>query len=373
MSERIYLRPIPHGDAAQTAFADWNAETGLEPDGYARWLAGGPERFDRVEPITRDLRSGSVYRGPLIAPDALPAPPEEQAERVRLIRRRLETERAPAAGVRFERPLVMGVVNVTPDSFSDGGRNLDPTAAIASALQMVEDGADILDIGGESTRPGAPLIPAAEEWARVGPVIEGLKEAGCRAPISIDTRKASVAQSALKAGARLLNDVSALTFDPESMSVAGEFIAKGGAVCLMHALGDPKTMQDDPRYDDVVLDIYDYLERRVAACEAAGLVRDCLIVDPGIGFGKTLGHNVALLRSLSLFQGLGCPVLLGASRKRFVGTLTEEPEALRRAPGSVAVALMGAVQGAQILRVHDVRETAQALRMQHALRHGRFD
>lgn len=382
MSDRVYLRPIPHADPAQSAFADVMADLARRaaPDGrgggfgggYARWLAGGPLRFDVVETIVRGA-GGAGERGPLLSPDMLPEPPAGQAGRLAAILRNLEMLRAPVAGLDLDRPLIMGVVNVTPDSFSDGGVHFDPAVAVRSALRMVEEGADILDIGGESTRPGSDPVPEAQERDRVLPVIEGLFAAGRRTPISIDTRKAAVARAALAAGARIFNDVSALSYDPESLTVAREFAARGGAVCLMHAQGDPKTMQDDPRYADVALDVYDYLEQRVAACAEVGIGPESLIVDPGIGFGKTLAHNLALIRGFGLFHGLGCATLLGASRKRFIGTLAQEPEAARRAPGSIAAALMGADQGAQILRVHDVCETAQALRVWRALRHDRIE
>ncbi len=258
----------------------------------------------------------------------------------------------------------MGILNATPDSFSDGGAYAD--ALGDRVLKMVAEGASIIDIGGESTRPNADFVPVEEEWSRVAPALEAAGESA--AVVSIDTRKAEVARRALNAGARIFNDVSALTFDEGSMAVAGDFAEAGGAICLMHALGDPKTMQQDPQYDDVLQDVYDYLQSRVETCEAAGTPRTSLIVDPGIGFGKTLQHNLTLLRGLSRFHTIGCPVLLGASRKGFIGTLSGEKDAAKRAPGSIAIALHGTQQGAQIIRVHDVRETAQALAVDTALR-----
>ena len=264
-------------------------------------------------------------------------------------------------------PRIMGILNATPDSFSDGGTV--PKGALATRVaEMIAEGADILDIGGESSRPGADPVPADEEWHRIAPAIEAA--AGTTALVSVDTRKADIARRALKAGARLFNDVSALTYDPDSMTVARDYAAAGGAICLMHALGDPKTMQRDPRYDDVVREVRDYLAARVAACEAAGIPRTAILVDPGIGFGKTLEHNLTLLRNLAALREIGCRILLGASRKGFIGTLSGEKDAARRAPGSIAVALHGAQQGADILRVHDVRETAQALAVDIALRTG---
>jgi dihydropteroate synthase len=270
---------------------------------------------------------------------------------------RASQPRAPIAGVSLDRPRIMGIVNVTPDSFSDGGRWLDPGAAVAHGLQLEAEGADMLDVGGESTRPGAEPVGIEEELRRVIPVIAAL--AGqVRVPISIDTRNAEVMRRAAEAGARIINDVAALGHDPNALRVAAE---TGLPVVLMHAQGDPRTMQLDPRYDDVVLDVYDWLEARIAACEAAGIARERIGVDPGIGFGKAVDHNLALLGSLSIFHGLGCPVLLGASRKSFIGRLSGGAPADRRLPGSVAAALLGAAQGVQILRVHDVAATRQAL------------
>lgn len=268
---------------------------------------------------------------------------------------RLQSARPDIAGLALDRPRLMGVVNVTPDSFSDGGRYLATDAAIAHGLQLEAEGADILDIGGESTRPGAEPLGIEDECQRVLPVIEGLARRA-RVPLSIDTRNAEVMRRAAQSGARIINDVSALAHDPQSLEVAA---ASGLPVVLMHAQGDPRTMQRNPVYDDVVLDVYDALEVRIAACEQAGIPRERLIVDPGIGFGKTLAHNLALLGALSILHGLGCTVLLGASRKSFIGKLTGAL-AHDRLPGSLAAALLGAVQGVQIVRVHDVAATRQA-------------
>lgn len=282
-----------------------------------------------------------------VAPDALAA---------------LVAPRAPILGVAMDRSRVMGVLNVTPDSFSDGGADASVSAAVARGLRMAEEGADFIDIGGESTRPGADPVSPEEEQARVLPVIEGLIEGliagGLTAPVSIDTRSAATARAAFAAGASLFNDVSALTHDAGSLETAAEL---GGPVCLMHAQGDPKTMQAAPAYENVLIDVYAWLEERVDACIAAGLPRERIVVDPGIGFGKTLAHNLTLIEGLAAFQGLGCPVMLGASRKRFIGTLSGVEDAGRRGPGSIGAALAGAAQGAQIVRVHDVAETRQAL------------
>ena len=268
----------------------------------------------------------------------------------------LETPRAAIAGLTFDAPRVMGIVNVTPDSFADGGRYADSGAAVEHALRLEAEGADILDIGGESTRPGAARIDVEEECRRVLPVIDALLRQA-RVPLSIDTRHSEVMRRAAAAGVRLINDVSALRHDPASLATVAD---SGAAVVLMHALGEPATMQDAPQYADVVLDVYDFFRERIASSEAAGIARNRLILDPGIGFGKTLAHNLALLASLSLFHSLGCVVMLGASRKSFIGHLTGAPVA-DRLPGSLAAALIGAAQGIQILRVHDVAATRQAL------------
>jgi len=267
-------------------------------------------------------------------------------------------------GLPFDRPLVMGILNVTPDSFSDGGTLGGLADAVARARVMVAAGADILDIGGESTRPGADVVPLAEEVARTAPVIAAIRAEGITTPISIDTRKAPVAEAALRAGAQMINDVSALGFDPALASVVAE---AGVPICLMHAQGTPQTMQQDPRYGDVVAEVYEWLARRMDHATAAGIAPERLITDVGIGFGKTLQHNLTLLRSLAVFHSLGAPILLGASRKRFIGSISGVDQAARRMPGSVAVALHAAAQGAQILRVHDVAETVQALALWRAL------
>ncbi len=257
----------------------------------------------------------------------------------------------------------MGVVNVTPDSFSDGGRFLDPQAAVAHALRLAEEGADMLDIGGESTRPGAAPVPLEEELCRVIPVIEHL--AGkTRAAISIDTRKPDVVRAAVKAGASIWNDVSALTYAKDSVEIAA---ALGCDIVLMHAQGDPRTMQDNPVYEDVVAEVTAFLGARIEACVAAGIARDRLIVDPGIGFGKTLEHNLALLANLDRLSSLDCPILLGASRKRFIAALDRDGPAANRLGGSLAVLLAGWRRGAAIFRVHDVAETRQALKIAGAI------
>lgn len=328
-----YFRPIAMTDAARPA--------------GAVTLAGGWCWFDRVEVLSRQ----SAPR--LIAAQDCPAD----------VLARLTAPRAAFAGLTLDRPRLMGILNVTPDSFSDGGRFLAPDAALAQARAMAE-AAEILDIGGESTRPGAAEVDVAEEIRRTAPVIAALRAGGLQTAISIDTRKAPVAEAALAAGAGIVNDVAALGFDP----ALGPLVAKAAApVILMHAQGTPATMQADPRYDDVLLDVYDALAAHVAAAVALGIAADRIVVDPGIGFGKTIAHNLALIRGLSLFHGLGCPVLLGASRKRFIGSISGADAAGDRMPGSVAVALAGVAQGVQITRVHDVAETRQALRLWQAV------
>ncbi|EDM72183.1 dihydropteroate synthase [Roseobacter sp. AzwK-3b] len=327
-----YYRPIPRFDHVRPA--------------DALPLAGGWLWFDTVEELHRD------------APARLIPARDLPAEAMT----RLTAPRAPIAGLDLSRPQLMGILNVTPDSFSDGGLHFDPADALAHTDRMIDGGAAIVDVGGESTRPGSTKIPLDEEIRRTAPVIAAIR-ARHPVPISIDTRKAPVARAARDAGADLINDVAGFTFDPELAPFAAE---AGLPVCVMHAQGTPEIMQKDPRYDHVALDIYDYLSGRIEALTALGIPRAQIIVDPGIGFGKTLEHNLTLLQTLSLFHGLGCPILLGASRKRFIGTIGGSDEARHRAPGSIAVALAGVAQGAQILRVHDVRETNEALRLWQA-------
>ncbi|GLQ06337.1 dihydropteroate synthase [Sneathiella chinensis] len=259
-------------------------------------------------------------------------------------------------------PAIMGIVNVTPDSFSDGGDFLDPDRAFAQASRLVEQGATILDIGGESTRPGAKPVPIAEEIARVVPVIE--KCAGLGSLLSIDTRKPEVMQAAIAAGAGLINDVTALEYSEESLKVVVE---SGLPVCLMHSSADPRVMQDNPQYDHALFDVIDYLEHRVRKAVSAGVERDRILVDPGIGFGKTLEHNMLLMKGLAFLHGIGCPVLLGVSRKSFIGLADRPGEAKDRLGGSLAAALYGMQAGAQIYRVHDVAETRQALAVWQAI------
>ncbi len=260
------------------------------------------------------------------------------------------------AGLPLTRPLIMGIVNVTPDSFSDGGDRLRPADAIAAGMAQRAAGADIVDIGGESTRPNAEPVSIAEEQDRVLPVIEGLAAEGVA--ISIDSRNAATMAAALDAGARIVNDVTALTGDPESLALV---VARQAPVVLMHMQGEPRTMQQAPHYEDVVAEVTGFLAERAAACEAAGVARRDICLDPGIGFGKTMDHNLALLAGLDRLAALGYPVLLGASRKSFLGRLAGGVEPKARGPASLAAGLAGVRRGARILRVHDVAETRQAL------------
>ena len=318
-----------------------------EPTADALPLAGGRCHFREVAILQR-------HQPPSIVP-AADLPADSLAH--------LTTNRTPIAGLCMDRPRIMGILNVTPDSFSDGGDHDDTASAVARAVAMQADGVDIIDIGGESTRPGAATVPDAEEINRTVPVISAIRERSGVA-ISIDTRKAGVAQAAIAAGASMVNDVAALSHDPGLANVTAQ---SGLPVCLMHAQGDPATMQDNPTYDDVLLDVYDFLQARIKLAEAAGIARNRIVVDPGIGFGKTQDHNLILLRNLALFHALGCPVLLGASRKRFIGTIGGGQHAKDRMAGSVAVALHAASQGVQIIRVHDTFETKQALALQAAI------
>lgn len=331
-----YFRPIAMTDTAR-------------PKG-ALALAGGWCWFDRVEILARDVppRLGGLCDLTPAQRDVFCAP------------------RAELAGLSMDRPRIMGILNVTPDSFSDGGRFQEQAAAVAQARVMAVH-ADILDIGGESTRPGAVDVEADQEIARTAPVISALRASGMENRISIDTRKAVVATAALTAGADIVNDVAAMGYDP---LMAGVVVGSGAPVILMHAQGTPAGMQEAPSYDNVLLDVYDVLKEKLNAALAAGVPREKVVLDPGIGFGKTVAHNLALIRGLSLFHGLGCPILLGASRKRFIGSISGTDDATARMPGSISVALAGLTQGVQITRVHDVVETRQAFSLWRALNVG---
>jgi dihydropteroate synthase len=342
---RYYLRP--------TAFVD----TPIGFDGQLARLAGGMLWHSAYELIERN---GTKRLVP--ASDWASLPDEVQP-----IVARLSAPRAPfilgARTIRFDQPQVAAILNMTPDSFSDGGKHLtDPEAAAGAGVAAAGHGAAIVDVGGESTRPKAEAVWEGDEVARVVPVIERLSRAGVA--VSIDTRKAAVMEAALAAGAGIVNDVSGLLYDDRALEVV---VRAGCPVILMHA-GDPRDLHERKLGPMPLLDVYDWLEARVAAAEVAGIPRARIIVDPGIGFGKTLADNLAVLNGLALFQGLGCAVMLGASRKRMIGALSNEAPAEDRLGGSVALALHGAMLGAQLLRVHDVAETMQALRVWRGLR-----
>ncbi len=354
MTLRHYLRP--------TAFVD--APFGL--DGKVARLAGGMLWFAAVERVTIDGdRRTESELVPVERIEQVLAGLGEEAERAW---RNLTSPRAPLRlgerVVRLDQPHVAGILNVTPDSFSDGGRFSDVEEAVQAGFAMAEAGAAIVDVGGESTRPGAKPVWEGDEIERVLPAVARLAAGGTA--VSIDTRKSAVMEAALGAGAAMVNDVSALTYDERS----AELVARQRCpVVLMHHLGPPETMQQAPSYEKPVLfAVYDWLEARIAAAEAAGIERSQIVVDPGIGFGKTVQHNLDLMNGLALLHGLGCPLMLGASRKRTIGALSAEAPAGERLPGSLAFALKGAEQGVQLLRVHDVPETVQALRMWRGLR-----
>lgn len=346
MSERTYLRPTGFVDAP------------FGHDGKVARLAGGLQFFSQVELIGPD--------GAELVPVAGIEARLDDAGRAAWAR--LTAARPPltlgARVIRLDQPQVVGIVNVTPDSFSDGGAHQETEAAVAAGHAMAAAGAAIVDVGGESTRPGAQPVWEGDEAARVLPVVQRLAAAGTA--VSVDTRKAMVMEQALATGAGMVNDVSALTWDPR----AAETVAKAGCpVVLMHHQGPPETMQDDPRYErPVLLEIYDWLEARIAAAVAAGIAREQILVDPGFGFGKNVQHNLALMNGLAMLHGLGCPIMLGASRKRTIGALSNEAPVDQRLGGSLALALKAAGQGVQLLRVHDVPETLQALRVWRGLR-----
>jgi dihydropteroate synthase len=351
--DKLYVRPC--------AFVDGPFD---DPAAAVR-LAGGAVWFSAVQLIARAatgerrvstilaLRDRASWQAHL---------PEPMAAQFAAQWHNITNARAPLeAGHKllgFTRPHVMGILNVTPDSFSDGGKYADPALAVERAQALMKAGAALVDIGAESTRPGAKPVWEGDEIARLQPVLERLK--GSSGWISADTRKAGVMRMALTHGAEIINDVSALTHDRESLSVVA---AAGCPVVLMHLQGDPQTMQQSPAYQDALLDVYDHLEARIAACSAAGIPAGRIIIDPGIGFGKSLRHNLELLNGLSLFHALGCAVLLGVSRKKFVGALSNEEPADARFPGSLAAALHGLNQGVQLIRVHDVPETVQAVKI----------
>jgi dihydropteroate synthase len=353
-SAPVRLCPVSflEGPAAAVALAQ----------GLALPLAGGLVAFTEIEARARRADGAVAVQGSIGELQRWAA--EQGKPRHDEIAAGLAALAAPRrdwAGLRLDRPRLMGVLNVTPDSFSDGGDFIDPERAVAQGRALAASGADIVDVGGESTRPGAEPVSPEDELRRIEPVVRRLAADGIT--VSIDTRRGAVMKAALAAGARIVNDVTALTGDAESLAIAA---ASDAALVLMHMAGDPRTMQVDPRYDDVTLDVFDFLETRIAACVAAGIPRERIAVDPGIGFGKNDAHNLALLARLALFHGTGCAVLLGASRKSFIGRLGGGGPR-QRLGGSLAAALAAAAQGVQLLRVHDVAETRQALALRAAI------
>lgn len=349
-SARVYLRPVQFVDTPVG-----------HADGSVARLAGGLCWFAGYELIA--VEGDSRVRQQTIPVADLPAD-----ERLQALAARIAAPRAPLRlgerVVRLDQPQVMGILNVTPDSFSDGGRHVDdPAAAAQAGVDMTVAGAAIVDVGGESTRPGAETVWEGDEIERTVPVVERLARGG--AAVSIDTRKATVMEAALGAGAQLVNDVSALLYDDRALEVTAR---AGCPVVLMHSPDPRRTGHEGGSYGDVLIAVYDWLDRRVDEVVARGIDRSRILVDPGIGFGKSLADNLALLNGLALFHGLGCGVVLGASRKRMIGALSNEAPAEARLGGSLAVALKGADLGAQLIRVHDVFETAQALRVWRGMR-----
>ena len=350
MSTRTLLRP--------TAFVD----SPFGHDGKVARLAGGLNWFSAVELIQVD--GNKRVSTELASVEGIEGRfDDDMAAQWKALTATRSPLKLGERTIRLDQPQVMGIVNATPDSFSDGGQFADAAAAAAAGADMAANGAAIVDVGGESTRPGAKPVWEGDEIERVGPVIRQLAAGG--AAVSVDTRKADVITAALEAGARMINDVSALTYDDRS---AGVVAAADVPVVLMHHKGAPETMQDDPRYDDVLVEVYCWLEERIGAAVEAGIARELILVDPGFGFGKNVGHNLEIMNGLALFHSLGCPMVVGASRKRTIGALSGEAPADQRLGGSIAFALKAVEQGAQLLRVHDVPETVQALRVWRGLR-----
>jgi dihydropteroate synthase len=350
-----YIRPLGliAGEAARDGVAS----------GWALPLGGGPAAFAACEIWSRGAEGNSRAVLPAAGLASwLDRQPGEERARASRLRDRLLAPPSWPAGLPQRRPLIMGVVNVTPDSFSDGGQFAAPDAAIEHGLRLRAEGADIIDVGGESTRPGADPVDADEEIGRVIPVVAALARAGV--PVAIDTRKAAVMRAAVAAGADMINDISALRHDPESLAAAG---ASGVPVVLMHSQGEPATMQVQPTYDIAALDVFDHLAARVQAWTDAGFERSRLLIDPGIGFGKTAEHNLEILSQLGLYLGMGLPLLVGVSRKAFIGRIAGGAPPLQRLPGSLAAALYGAAAGAAVLRVHDVAATQQAVAVWQAI------
>lgn len=353
---KIYLRP--------TGFV----ESPQRHEGECLRLAGTMLWFSQIEYVARDGTSTQRHLVPVREWDAFAAalPQTARARCALLLQRIIAPRNALQMGahiIRLDAPQVMAIINTTPDSFSDGGKNLDPEIAFETAAAMLRAGASIIDIGGESTRPNAPLIGEGDELDRVVPLIRKLAKAG--AAISIDTRKASVMEGALQAGATMINDISALLYDERALEVARN---SNAPVVLMHAPSQGADPHKDGTYDDVVYDVFDWLEQRVSEVEAAGMSRDKILVDPGIGFGKTVADNLAIINNLAIYHGLGCALLFGASRKRLIGALSNAEDAKDRLGGSIFLAMKAVEQGAHIVRVHDAAETVQAIQVWRGLR-----
>jgi dihydropteroate synthase len=331
-------------------------------DGKVARLAGGLNWFSAVELIEVDGHSRTSTE--LIPVHGIESRfDDDMAAQWQALTAPRAALQLGARTVRLDQPQVMAIVNATPDSFSDGGQFPDAAAAAEAGAQMAADGAAIVDVGGESTRPGARSIWEGDEIERIEPVIRQLAAGG--AAVSVDTRKADVMTAAVAAGARMVNDVSALAYDQRSAEVAASLKVP---VVLMHHRGAPEVMQDDPRYDDVLVEVYLWLEERIAAATEAGVARQNILIDPGFGFGKNVAHNLEIMNGLALFHSLGCPLVVGASRKRTIGALSGEAPNDRRLAGSITFALKAVEQGAQIVRVHDVFETVQALRVWRGMR-----
>ena len=349
----LYARPINMGFAARSRM-------GIGQSQAAR-LADSNATFQSIEVILRDDKSIVAFNSTV--DDAREWALEDGClDKLDKIVLGLTSRRKAINGIGFSSPLLMGVVNVTPDSFYDGGRHLDIDAAISHPHSLIAAGADIIDVGGESSRPGSSSISDSEELDRVLPVIENV--VGFGKPVSIDTKKSSVMMAAVAAGASIINDISSLSQDRKSLEVA---VRLGVPIILMHMQGQPVDMQNKPYYDCAPLDVYDYLEERVQSCLKAGISSSNLLVDPGVGFGKSKHHNRFILNRLSLFHGLGVPIALGASRKSIIAELSSGEQAEDRLPGSLAIALWALSQGVQILRVHDVTETRQAIKIYQAV------
>src|SRR3954462_16036382 len=341
-----------------TAFVD----SPFGHDGKVARLAGGLNWFAAVELLAIDGKRRTSSE--LVSVEGIEARfDDDMAEQWKALTGARPPLQLGERTIRLDQPQAMGIVNATPDSFSDGGQFADAAAAAEAGAQMAAEGAAIVDVGGESTRPGARSIWEGDEIERVAPVIRQLANGG--AAVSVDTRKADVMTAAVAAGARMINDVSALTYDARSAEIVAGLNVP---IVVMHHQGPPEVMQDDPRYDDVLVEVYLWLDERIAAAVEAGIKREHILIDPGFGFGKNVGHNLELMNGLALFHSLDCPLVIGASRKRTIGALSGEASADRRIGGSIALAIKAAEQGVQLFRVHDAFETIQALKVWRGLR-----